>query len=692
MNTSRRAFLQSSALLAASLPFARPVSGQPATRHESSSKKGLFFDEADLPRIRANLDLPRFAEIRRQVYELDHLAARRFLRDELRFNDHIVDFARARSLLEHSALAHRLRGDTDSLETATLALRRIVEYPRWDYFLEGGTQVIGLQRAPEGTIAVCCALDWIGDKLPADLVAAAERDLGAKGAPACYTTLYGMKYPDRVRGWSFHPGQSIPMTIDFRRWPLILNATNLKIIPTCALGMAAVWLHDRHPESVKWLEMARQSAQAFAVMYGADGSYDEGVGYWGYTTMHLAMLAEVVHRRLGFDDRQLIDYPGSVRFALSMASPTAGGVVVDPNEKAAYNAVPKGALDPRHDLVNFGDGGTAIDVSVAPWVARVTGDRLSQFVARETGVLKHYHAAFWYQPDLPATPPTPAMHDVRLSNDWVISRTGWEAADTVVAFRSGGPANHEHADRNSVLFKAHGERLFNDPFKAAYVPDHPKWVLRLTEGHTAVLVGGKGHQYHDGSEGTNSSWSFAKVIAYQASPAWMTATSDATEAYRLVNENIVRVERTLVFLKPDVLLLLDRVALRSPEAVQTRYQVFNDDLRGSVATRDAGFRIERPGATLQASSLGSGAVTARTGRLPTPDTDGIFPYAEMESAAATEHVLLTVCTAAPAGTGHGALSLRREGDRWLVTGRHRNLAVNVTLTVPSAGLPAVAVG
>ena len=36
-----------------------------------------------------------------------------------------------------------------------------------------------------------------------------------------------------------------------------------------------------------------------------------------------------------------------------------------------------------------------------------------------------------------------------MSNDWVVSRTGWEAADTVVAFRSGGPANHEHADRNA---------------------------------------------------------------------------------------------------------------------------------------------------------------------------------------------------------------------------------------------------
>ena len=43
-------------------------------------------------------------------------------------------------------------------------------YKRWDYFLEGGKDTIGLQRAPEATIAACYALDWLGTKIPADLV------------------------------------------------------------------------------------------------------------------------------------------------------------------------------------------------------------------------------------------------------------------------------------------------------------------------------------------------------------------------------------------------------------------------------------------------------------------------------------------------------------------------------------------
>jgi hypothetical protein len=73
---------------------------------------------------------------------------------------------------------------------------------------------------------------------------------------------------------------------------------------------------------------------------------------------------------------------------------------------------------------------------------------------------------------LPSTPPTPELLDTRQANDIVISRTGWTAQDNVLALRSGGPGNHEHADRNSVIFKAYGERLLHDPFRAAYMV-HP---------------------------------------------------------------------------------------------------------------------------------------------------------------------------------------------------------------------------
>lgn len=690
--TSRRDFLKSTTLLAAALPLLRPrADGADAPPTSSGRTRGLLFDAADVPRIRANLELPRFRTLRESLLGADLDADTKFLREELRLNDHIVDLARAYTILERAAFTYAVLGDQRRIELARLALRRLMDYERWDYFLEGGTETIGIQRASATSITVCCALDWLGDTLGENERAEAEHQLATKGAPACYLMLYGLKYPDRVRGWTMNPSQSFPVKMDLSRWPLILNATNLKTVPTAALGIVATWLHGRHPEAEKWLQMARQSAQAFAVMYGLDGAYDEGAGYWSYTTMHLALLAEVLHRRLGIDDRELINYPGTMRFALSLAMPTLGAPFTNPNETEGYNAVPKGTIDPRLDLVNFGDSGLGLDVSVAPWVGRVADDPLSNHVANTTGDMKDLRALIWYRPDAPATAPGPELHDVRFSNDWVVSRTGWRPEDCVVAFRSGGPANHEHADRNSVIFKAHGERLFHDPFKASYNYEHPRWLLRQTEAHTAVLVGGRGHQYHDGSEGTNSSWAWARIIGYETGADWMHVTSDATDAYQLVNPDIKRVERTLVYLKPDILLIFDRIELTShAAAVQVRFQVFNEDTHGRATAEDRNFRIHRPHASLQARVAAVGRIDVKVAQLALPAEEGVFPFVEVESADALSHTILTVATAAPAGETHGAMTIEQVGDAWRVTGDHRGRRVSASISAPVAALPSVA--
>jgi hypothetical protein len=694
MNTpTRRTFLKSSAVLAATLPFARlplgaaePAAGAAAPAPGPS--RGLLFDAADLPRIRANLDLPRCAEIRSQLLNVDFAAETKFVRTEVRLNNHVADFMRLWKLVQNCAFAYTVWGDQRQLDLCLLALRRMCDYPRWDYFLEGGKDTIGLQRAPESTIAACYALDWLGAAVPADLVKLTEHRIATEGAPACYRTLYGMKYPDRVKGWDFDPEDDYPKAyrVSLARWPLILNATNLKIIPTCGLGLAALWFHGRHPDAQKWLDLSRQSATAFSTMYGADGSYDEGVGYWGYTTSHLAMLAEGIWRRLGLDDRKLINYPGTIRYALAMAMPCGGGAIADPKLGTAYNATPKGNYDPALDVVNFCDAGIGMDVSVAGWVGGTAHDPLCNHVAKHTGSLRLLQGAVWYHPDAPAKAPGAELNDVRLSNDWCISRTGWAPADTVVALRSGGPANHEHADRNSVIFKAHGDRLFHDPFRAGYSFTTPQWLLRLTEAHTAVLINGKGHQYHNGSEGTNASWAVASVKDFRSGPGWMTVTSDATEAYALVLPDATLVVRTLLFLKPDVLLVLDRVQLKAAAPVQLRFQVFNDDGKGTATAAGNGavFGIDRPLASLRATLAATGTVAAATGKLAVPESVGVFPYVEAVSASATSHEILTACTSAPAGGPHGALTVTRESAGWRITGTHAGRKVNVTLQTAAA--------
>ncbi len=681
---TRRTFLKSSAALAASLPFARldlrAAEVAQAVPSAAAAKTGLLFDASDLPRIRANTQHPRFVKLWQEMTGADLAADTDFLEHKVRFNNHVADMLRARQIVERSAFVYAVNGDAAHLAVAKLAVRRLLDYPKWDYFLEAGKTVMGLQRASEATIALAYALDCLRGALSPAEVTEIEDNIATKGAPACFTTLYGMKFPDRVKGWGFDPEDDYPQAfrVSLARWPLILNSTNLKVIPTAALGIAAVLLHGRHPQAAQWLDLARSSAKAFSTMYGADGSYDEGASYWGYTTLHLAIFAETLWRRLGIDDRALINYPGTICYALAFAMPTKGEGF-DPTHGPRNLAVPTIKVDPANDIVNFSDALTASDVSIAAWVARTHHDPLSRHVAHNVSGMKSHFGLIWFDAADAGTPPGPALLDARLANDLVISRTGWAAEDSTVALRSGGPANHEHADRNSVIFKAHGERLFHDPFRAGYSYTTPRWKLRLTAAHTAVLINGQGHQYHDGHEGTNASWAWARVQSFQTGPGWMTVTSDATEAYALVLPDAQRVDRTLVYLKPDVLLLLDRVTLATAQPVQLRFQVFNDDDHGTAAATGSDFTITRPYANLRGTVHSAGAVACATARHDLPEAEGVHPFVEAVSAAATNHELLTVTTAAPAGGSHGALTVTREATGWRVTGTHAGQKVNVTL-------------
>ena len=417
--------------------------------------------------------------------------------------------------------------------------------------------------------------------------------------------------------------------------------------------------------------MAIRSARAFSSMFGTDGTYEEGVSYWGYTTLHLAILAEVVHRRLGDDLRNLLNFPGTVKYALHLSMPTIGH---------------------PDDCVNFSDASIVGDVSAAVWTAREFKDPISQYVALEVGEIRSHYPIIWYDKSVKSETPGPDLYDVRMDNDWVVARTGWGVMDTVVALRSGGPANHEHADRNSVILKAFGERLFHDPFHAAYSYTEPHWLLRLTEAHTAVLINGKGHQYHDGHEGTNSSWAEARVKKYEDAKNHLVVTSDATDAYQLVNPNVDAVYRTLIFLKPDVVLLFDRVRMKdTPASVQLRFQVYNEDKNGQAQAEKKGFMISRPHATAKASIEGTGVFSVHTGKLNVPEEKGVHPYVEVSSDDAKEHLLLTACTAQQGRKGHGSLSVRRSGNEWMISGVHNGQTINVRL-MADKDVPDVVIG
>ena len=122
-----------------------------------------------------------------------------------------------------------------------------------------------------------------------------------------------------------------------------------------------------------------------------------------------------------------------------------------------------------------------------------------------------------------------------------------------------------------------------------------------------------------------------------------------------------------------------------------RYQVFNDDTHGSVTASADGFAISRPHATLAATVHSAGALTVRADKLALPAEEGIQPFAEVGSAGALTHEILTVASAQKAGGTHGAFAVSREGAGWRVRGSHNGRAVAVLITPTGEGPPDVVV-
>jgi len=634
--------------------------------------RGLLFDPADLPRIRANVQRPEFSEFWAYMTKVDFAADEKFLNQELRFANHVVHMSRAQVIMQRSAFVHLLFPDPQHLALARLALSKLLAYPRWDWLRDNQNRPVGVMRGGGTCIGLALVAEWLEADLSTAEQAAITAGLGTEGGPAQNRGLHDMTHHTEVGPWSLEPGEEGLPPMSVSNWPRILDETNLRIVGTAGLAAATCHLWGRHPEAPQWLAMTRSSLQLYAARLPKDGSFPEGVGYWDYTFSHYIFAVEILRRKLAVDERALVDFPAQARFALEMTMPTAGH---------------------PDDCVSIGDSATGAGSVPLTWIAREFRDAGSQYLAlRPTAIRPTWitcFAAIWYDPTVPAHVPAGARLDWQTALGIVLSRTGWEENDTVVTLRSGGPVNHEHADRNSVIFKAHGERLLNDPLHASYSTADPKWLLRQTEAHTAVLINGQGHIYHDGRDGVSSSPAQAVIQDYRTGPNWMTVTSDAADAYHRAGLPASLVQRTLVYLKPGVLLIFDRVFLTEALPVSARFQVFNEDGQGRVSVADRAFTIERPQATLHAWVATGGENTLTTGKLALPETGGVYPFAELRSAATREHTLLTICTSARKGEVHGDLRVSHDAGVWQVTGTHRGQAVKVKLTATGRGVPEI---
>jgi hypothetical protein len=586
----------------------QPLQASPAVRDVN-----VFFDADRIPEMRKRFAGDSlFADLRAELTKIDRAEERRFMKSEVRYNDQLYDIARVGNLAQQMAFLYLYTGDRDAAKLAKESIECLMRFPKWDYFLDGGTKVIGLQRSPNSALAVSIVVELLGD-----LVSEKERTqwlrvMGERGTEPCFRSTYGMRHPESVVGWGFDTASTYlkhrpgDIGLDLSRWPHILNTINLKAVPASALVMSAL-VYRRYfgntEDTKRWLEQGMYSVSTFRDIYAPDGSYNEGVSYSNYTTLHLVQAITSLKRTGVADMGDLLNWPGYVRYLREMTSPT----INDPT-----------------NIVNFSDAGNGASAAVPFWVASHIHDGQAQWVGQTLSYNRDPWSLLWYDPSIAPEPPMPGPSLWHSDLDWMVGRTGYGVDDIVLAMRSGGPFNHEHADRNSIILKCFGETLVADPKRPPYNYKDPAWIMRLTGGHSAVLIDGKGHQYVNGTEGTNASQARAQIVRSGVRPGYMFWTSDATPAYQLVLPDVSSITRTVVMLEDvPAVLVLDKVIKKSePSTIQARFFCYNNDSEGRIAADASGFTIIRPAAQLRGITVSNGDVASSTATLPIPDRQG----------------------------------------------------------------------
>jgi hypothetical protein len=620
----------------------------------------VFFDRQYIPHFRQLFAThPVFAGLRKQMDTTDRARERAFLRSEVRLNDHLYDISRVGNLAQQMALLYLYTGDRDAAALARECVETLMRFPKWDYFLEGGNESVGLQRAPNSALAVSLVIEVLGDLVPPATRDAWLATMAKRGTEPCFRAVYGMRYPDRVKGWTMDTTSTyllhrpLDRGINLARWPIILNTINLKAIPASALALSALTYRKYLGETEdtrRWLEQATYSVGTFRDIYTRDGSYDEGVSYAHYTTLHLVQAVEALQQCGVADLTDMLNWNGYQTYLLEMSLATRD----DPTA-----------------IVNFSDAGAGGHASVSFWIARHTRDGQAQWFGQNLAVTRDVWSVLYYDSTVNAEAPPGETHLWRSDLDWIVGRTGYAPEDLVVAMRSGGPFNHEHADRNSIILKCFGERLVVDPMRPPYSFKDPAWKMRLTAGHSAVLIDGQGHQYVDGHEGTNASQAQARIIRRGERKNFMFWTSDATPAYRLVLPDAASVTRTVVMIKtfPAVLVIDKVVKHATASRIQARFYAYNSDNKGSVSAHDAGFRVIRPGARLGGWSAAEAGVGYTTAEPDIPrDQARKYPYVDVSTTRPEKEICLVTVLLPTAGDGPGGkVEMKRDANVYTAT-------------------------
>jgi hypothetical protein len=421
--------------------------------------------------------------------------------------------------MEYLSFAYLMTEDVRYAEKAKSILRDTLE---WNWHEEGVSQALDVGELCKGT-ATC--YDWLYNYMKSEERETVRRAIADKGA----RWLYGESTGGARWGE------------DYRyNWCAVTHG---------GLGVAGLAFLGEHSEAAKWVALARRQISNYLDSGGDNGGWGEGSGYWTYGTGYAVLFVEALRRVTGDDLyshrflRATLYFPlyclmpsrkGSVNFADSTYREMNAQTTLMLRFASQYrNGYAQWFAETLHPWGSIGGG-------YGPW----------NFL--------------WYDETVKATDPSSLPSSIRfLGLDWVIMRSGWGQDDILFALRSGPWWNHGHADLNSFILEAYGERLAVDLGRGAYSQDYFSTGLDYhvtSDGHNTILVDGEGQL---NPTQLDESTPPATIQDFFTSSGFDYTVSDASQSY---GSKLNKFLRHIVFVKPYYFVMLDDLSSGSERA------------------------------------------------------------------------------------------------------------------------------
>jgi len=336
-------------------------------------------------------------------------------------------------------------------------------------------------------------------------------------------------------------------------------------------GMAAAGLalFDEADQAPNWIGLPLEKFERTMAALGPDGASHEGVGYWEYGVEYMLKFMDLARTRLDVDLYTNAWWRNTSSYAQYLALPrhawTRDNCIVDIADcPRSHWYGPDYLL--RGLASEFHDGN-------AQWLAQQVED--AKVASPEAPWLN----LLWYDPGLPATPPSSLPTQRHFEDMGIVSsRSDWSGDESLVVFKCGpflghkavqefsydAGGGHVHPDANHFVLFGAGEWLIRDDGYRS------KW----TGQHNTLLVDGRGQmgegkQWFDGTQALDRN-ARPKIVRASSTAVLDQMSGDATDAYPR-ELGLRRHLRHLLFLKPDVLVVCDEVVTDKPRQLELRF-------------------------------------------------------------------------------------------------------------------------